>query len=62
MKVWITCNTDGVSRGNPGSRAYEFCLTDSKGNLIDEEAKGIETQQKSRSRDNCSMKSLKVLP
>lgn len=34
----IKCNTDGVSRGNPGESAYSFCLRNGRGILIHAEA------------------------
>lgn len=27
---WIKCNTDGVSKGNPGNNSYVFCVRDMK--------------------------------
>ncbi|KAH0754600.1 hypothetical protein KY290_024870 [Solanum tuberosum] len=41
----IKCNTDGASRGNPGESAYAFCIRNSSGDLIKEEARcmGITT-------------------
>ncbi|WMV24639.1 hypothetical protein MTR67_018024 [Solanum verrucosum] len=38
---WITCNTDGASKGNPGQSTYGFCLRDSKGDLIYAEAQNL---------------------
>ncbi|KAH0682949.1 hypothetical protein KY290_021537 [Solanum tuberosum] len=37
---WFKCNTNGASRGNPGSSA--FCLRDSKGDFV--VAKGVRIQ------------------
>ncbi|XP_059284936.1 uncharacterized protein LOC132038264 [Lycium ferocissimum] len=38
---WCACNTDGVSRGNPGRSAYGFCLRDAEGNLLYAQAEEI---------------------
>lgn len=38
---WITCNTDGASKENPGQSAYGFCVRNSTGNLIYAEEKSI---------------------
>ncbi|KAH0712341.1 hypothetical protein KY285_007894 [Solanum tuberosum] len=38
---WITCNTYGASKGNPGQCAYGFCLRDSSGDLIYAEAQSL---------------------
>lgn len=37
----MKCNTDGVSRGNPRSSAYVFCLRNSHGDLIYAAAENI---------------------
>lgn len=37
----IKCNTDGVSRGNPGDSAYNFCLRDDQGDIIYAEAERL---------------------
>ncbi|KAH0665329.1 hypothetical protein KY285_026535 [Solanum tuberosum] len=41
----LKCNTDGVSRGNPGESAYAFCLRNDKGDIVYAEAErlGIRT-------------------
>lgn len=31
---WTKCNTDGASKGNPGTSSYGFCLRDDLGDLI----------------------------
>ncbi|XP_059274720.1 uncharacterized protein LOC132029492 [Lycium ferocissimum] len=31
---WVSCNTDGASRGNPGRGAYGFCIRDTQGDVI----------------------------
>ncbi|KAH0761002.1 hypothetical protein KY290_017075 [Solanum tuberosum] len=31
---WVVCNTDGVSKGNPGQSAYGFCIRNCDGDLI----------------------------
>ncbi|XP_049396567.1 uncharacterized protein LOC125860610 [Solanum stenotomum] len=31
---WVTCNTDGASKGNPGISSYEYCIRDRNGDLI----------------------------
>ncbi|KAF3663980.1 hypothetical protein FXO37_11716 [Capsicum annuum] len=36
---WLKCNTDGVSRDNPGRSSYAFCIRDPLGDLIYAEAK-----------------------
>ncbi|KAK4713861.1 hypothetical protein R3W88_019768 [Solanum pinnatisectum] len=36
---WVKCNTDGVSRGNPGRGSWGFCLRDENGNLLAAKAK-----------------------
>ncbi|KAM3321265.1 hypothetical protein P3S67_008467 [Capsicum chacoense] len=36
---WLKCNTDGVSRGNPGRSSYAFCIRDPLGDLMYAEAK-----------------------
>ncbi|KAF3651406.1 hypothetical protein FXO37_18018 [Capsicum annuum] len=38
---WLKCNTDGISRGNPGRSSYAFCMRDPLGDLIYAEAKEI---------------------
>lgn len=38
---WITCNTDGASKGNPGQGAYGFCIRNSADDLPYAEAKNI---------------------
>ncbi|KAH0715454.1 hypothetical protein KY284_008359 [Solanum tuberosum] len=38
---WITCNTDGASKGNPGKSAYGYCIRDGNGDLIYAEAHNI---------------------
>ncbi|KAK4724387.1 hypothetical protein R3W88_027166 [Solanum pinnatisectum] len=38
---WITCNTDGASKGNPGQSAYGFCVRDSSRDLIYAEAQSL---------------------
>uniref|UniRef100_M1AL57 RNase H family protein n=1 Tax=Solanum tuberosum TaxID=4113 RepID=M1AL57_SOLTU len=38
---WITCNTDGASKGNPGQSAYGFCIRNIEGDLIHAEAESI---------------------
>ncbi|KAK4718298.1 hypothetical protein R3W88_016636 [Solanum pinnatisectum] len=30
----LKCNTDGVSKGNPGRSSYDFCLRNHRGDLI----------------------------
>ncbi|KAK6803207.1 hypothetical protein RDI58_000991 [Solanum bulbocastanum] len=37
----MKCNTDGESRGNPGSSVYGFCLTNSRGDFIYAAAENI---------------------
>ncbi|KAM3341475.1 hypothetical protein P3S68_029110 [Capsicum galapagoense] len=37
----LKCNTDGISRGNPGRSSYVFCIRDPLGDLIYAEAKEI---------------------
>lgn len=39
--AWVKCNTDGVSKGNPGISTYAFCVRDSNGNLLYAEANNI---------------------
>ncbi|KAH0679660.1 hypothetical protein KY284_020745 [Solanum tuberosum] len=41
MEGWITCNTDGASKGNPGQSAYGFCLRNRSGDLLYAEAQSI---------------------
>ncbi|KAG5629845.1 hypothetical protein H5410_001562 [Solanum commersonii] len=36
------CNTDGTSKGNPGSGSIAFCVLDEGGNLIFAEARYVE--------------------
>lgn len=31
---WCKYNTDGASKGNPGSSSWAFCLRDEKGDLM----------------------------
>lgn len=38
---WFKCNTDGVSRGNPGPRSYGFYVRDHVGDLLYVEASEI---------------------
>jgi len=38
---WVTCNTDGASKGNPGKSAYVYCIRDKDGDLIYAEARNI---------------------
>ncbi|KAH0651617.1 hypothetical protein KY285_031747 [Solanum tuberosum] len=38
---WVTCNTDGASKGNPGLSAYGFCIRNRGGDLIYAEAQSI---------------------
>ncbi|KAH0661632.1 hypothetical protein KY284_026563 [Solanum tuberosum] len=38
---WVTCNTDGASKGNPGKSAYGYCIRDKDGDLIYAEAHNI---------------------
>lgn len=40
-KEWLKCNTDGVSKGNPGLSANGFCIRDGDGDLVYVEANGI---------------------
>ncbi|XP_060170694.1 uncharacterized protein LOC132601635 [Lycium barbarum] len=35
---WVTVNTDGASRGNPGRSSWGFCVRDEMGNLIQAQA------------------------
>lgn len=37
----VKCNTDGVSRGNPGSSAYNLCLRDDRGVLVHAQAEAM---------------------
>jgi len=41
----LKCNTDGVSRGDPGESAYAFCLRNDIGDIVYAEAErlGIKT-------------------
>ncbi|PHT26311.1 hypothetical protein T459_35736 [Capsicum annuum] len=38
---WVRCNMDGASKVKPRMSSYEFCIRDSKGNLIDGKAHNI---------------------
>ncbi|KAH0661911.1 hypothetical protein KY284_026842 [Solanum tuberosum] len=38
---WVTCNTDGACRGNPGQSSYGFSIRDKNGDLIYAEAQRI---------------------
>ncbi|WMV38401.1 hypothetical protein MTR67_031786 [Solanum verrucosum] len=38
---WIKCNTDGLSKGNPGIGTYSFCVRDERSDLIFAEAQEI---------------------
>ncbi|KAK4735964.1 hypothetical protein R3W88_010225 [Solanum pinnatisectum] len=38
---WVTCNTDGASKGNPSQSAYGFCIRNRGGDLIYAEAQSI---------------------
>jgi len=38
---WVTCNTDGASKGNPGKSSYGYCIRDGNGDLIYAEAHNI---------------------
>lgn len=51
----IKCNTDGVSRGNPGESAYGFCLRDDQGDIIYAEAGGL------RHRTNMEAETIAIL-
>lgn len=31
---WVTCNTNGASRGIPGVNAYNYCIRNECGNLF----------------------------
>ncbi|KAH0755025.1 hypothetical protein KY290_025295 [Solanum tuberosum] len=38
---WVTCNTDGASKGNPGISSYGYCIRDMNGDLMYAEAHNI---------------------
>lgn len=38
---WVTCNTDGASKGNPGVSSYGYCIRDMNGDLIYAEAHNL---------------------
>lgn len=48
---WVTCNTDGASKGNPGMSSYGFCVRNREGDLIYAEAQnlGITTNMEAES-------------
>ncbi|KAG5570646.1 hypothetical protein H5410_060412 [Solanum commersonii] len=41
MERMVKCNTNGVSKGNPGPSTYGLCLRDRNENLIYAEAQSI---------------------
>lgn len=50
-KGWVTCNTDGASKGSPSMSSYGFCIRNSDGDLIYAKAHnlGIATNMKVKS-------------
>ncbi|KAH0711868.1 hypothetical protein KY289_007827 [Solanum tuberosum] len=36
---WLKCNTNGISRGNPGRSSYVFCVRGEEGDVVYVKAK-----------------------
>lgn len=52
---WITCNTNGASKGNPGHSAYGFCLRNIEGYLLYAKAQSIRLASNMGGRSNSNM-------